>query len=417
MKPRHVHVIGAGLAGLATALRLVDAGVAVTLHEAGPAAGGRCRSYFDRELGCRLDNGNHLLLSGNQAVCAFLERIGGQGSMAGPGRPLFPFMDLRSGERWQVAPNPGRLPWWLLRPNRRVPGAGLSEYLSLRRLSRAGPDATVFGALPHGVLYRRLLEPLAISALNTMPEAGSARLLGAVVTESLMAGGGACVPFFPREGLSESFVDPALDALRAKGVALRFGHRIGGLTFQGDRVSGLDVPGGAIPVAKEEAVVLAVPPTVAASLVPGLVAPDQFEAILNLHFRADADGGEAGFIGLVGGLSEWVFAKPGIVSVTVSAANRYRGQAPDSLAECAWAECRRAFHLSGPMPPHRVVTERRATFAATPEQDRRRPGARTRWSNLLLAGDWTATNLPATIEGAIRSGNIAAGNLLSPDHD
>ena len=415
--PKHVHVVGAGLAGLAAALRLADAGVAVTVYEAGPAAGGRCRSYFDRELGCRLDNGNHLLLSGNRAAQAFLQRVGGQASMAGPGRPLFPFMDLATGERWQVAPNPGRLPWWLLRPDRRVPGARLSEYLGLLRLPRAGADATVSGALPHGTLYRRLLEPLAISALNTMPEAGSARLLGAVVAESLMAGGMACIPSFPREGLSESFIDPAVEALRALGAELCFGHRISGISFDGDLVSGLDSPGGAIALGAEQAVVLAVPPQVATGLLPGLGAPDQFESILNLHFRAEADGGEAGFVGLVGGLSEWAFAKPGVVSVTVSAANRYRGQTPDSLAARAWAECCQAFHLSGPMPPHRVLTERRATFAATPAQDRSRPPPRTRWANLLLAGDWTATNLPATIEGAIRSGNIAAGNLLSSVHD
>ena len=417
MTPTHVHVIGAGLAGLSAALRLADAGVPVTVHEAGPAAGGRCRSYFDRELGCRLDNGNHLLLSGNQAAQAFLKRVGGQASMAGPGRPLFPFMDLATGERWQVAPNPGRLPWWLLRPGRRVPGARLFEYLGVLRLPRAGPDATVAEALPHGALYRRLLEPLAISALNTLPESGSARLMGAVVAESLMAGGGACIPSFPREGLSGSFIDPAVQALQTLGAGLRLGHRISGISFDGDTVSSLAAPGGAIPIGPGQAVILAVPPQVATSLLPGLDAPDQFEAILNLHFRAEADGGEAGFLGLVGGLSEWMFAKPGVVSVTVSAANRYRGDPPDSLAARAWAECCQAFHLSGPMPPHRVLTERRATFAATPAQDRKRPPSRTRWANLLLAGDWTATNLPATIEGAIRSGNIAAGNLLSRVHD
>ena len=69
---RQVHVIGAGLAGLSAAVTLAAAGRQVTLHEAGPAAGGRCRSYFDRELGCRIDNGNHLLLSGNSATMAYL---------------------------------------------------------------------------------------------------------------------------------------------------------------------------------------------------------------------------------------------------------------------------------------------------------------------------------------------------------
>ena len=123
MRPRHVHVVGAGLAGLSAALDLVAAGVGVTVHEAGPAAGGRCRSYFDRELGCRIDNGNHLLLSGNRAAWAFLDRVGARGTMGGPAEPVFPFMDLATSERWTVRPNRGRLPWWVLSRGRRVPGA------------------------------------------------------------------------------------------------------------------------------------------------------------------------------------------------------------------------------------------------------------------------------------------------------
>ena len=379
----HVHVVGAGLAGLAAALHLADAGVAVTLHEAGPAAGGRCRSYFDRELGCRLDNGNHLLLSGNRAVWGMLDRIGSGGTMQGPGRPAFPFMDLGTGERWTVAPSPGRIPWWVLNRKRRVPGTRLSEYLSLASLRRAGPEATVAGALRQGTLYRRLIEPLTISALNTMPDAGSARLMGAVVAETLAAGGAACVPSFPREGLSESFVDPALAALRGRGVTLRLGHRIAGLGLRDGRLTRLDTPGGPVPLGADEAAILAVPAPVAAGLLPGLVVPDAFEAILNLHFRAEA--------------------------------NPYRDVPQAELVERAWAELSRVFTLGGPPPRHRVVTERRATFAATPAQERRRPSARTAAANLLLAGDWTATNLPATLEGATRSGNIAARLLLNPE--
>src|SRR4051812_13309391 len=143
MTPRHVHVVGAGLAGLAAALSLVERGVRVTVHEAGPAAGGRCRSYFDRELGCRIDNGNHLLLSGNRAAFAFLDQVGSRATLAGPKAPVFPFIDVTTGERWTLRPNAGRLPLWVLSPGRRVPGTRLADYLQLLALLRARPDATV----------------------------------------------------------------------------------------------------------------------------------------------------------------------------------------------------------------------------------------------------------------------------------
>ena len=408
MTPSHVHVIGAGMAGLAAALSLVEAGVGVTLHEAGPQAGGRCRSYFDRALGCRIDNGNHLLLSGNRATFAFLDQIGARDTLTGPATPVFPFMDLATDERWTLRPNMGSAPWWMLVPSRRVPGMRVLDALPALFLHRAKPQTTVAQALRPGALYRRLLEPLAIAALNTLPEDGSARLLGAVVQETLAQGGAACIPAFPKEGLSESFVDPAIDWLVRRGAQVRLGSRVANLRTEAGRIVAIDDT----PLGPTEAVVLAVPAPVATSLLPGLTAPDRFEAILNVHYKITADPGEAGFMGLVGGVAEWVFVKPGIVSTTISAGNRLLDTPSDALGQQVWADVRRALNLPHPIPEFRVVKEKRATFAATPEQEARRPGARTSWMNVALAGDWTATGLPATIEGAIRSGRAASALFL-----
>ncbi len=417
-----IHVVGAGLAGLVAALTLADAGREVSVHEAGPAAGGRCRSYFDRALGCRIDNGNHLLLSGNRAAFAWLDRLGTTDTLAGPAAPCFPFIDLASGARWTVRPNAGRIPWWILVPSRRVPGAGLAEHAALLRLLRAGPAQTVAAVMPGGKLGTRLIAPLAIAALNTPVEVGSARLLGAVMRETLARGGAACLPRFPREGLSESLIEPAVLALREAGAEVAFGRRVAGLEFAGDGADGhivaLTLADGRIPLGAADAVVLAVPAPVAASLVPELTVPQEYESILNLHYRTDAapapELAEAGFVGVIGGLAEWVFAKPGVISVTVSAANHLSERASDELAATVWPEAARALGLADrpepgqAPPPWRVLRERRATFAATPAQDALRPGGHTRWTNLVLAGDWTATRLPATIEGAIRSGRDAA---------
>src|SRR5260221_197656 len=230
MVSRIVHIVGAGLAGLAAAVRLAGAGRDIVLHEAGGHAGGRCRSYFDGELGCRIDNGNHLLLSGNRAALAYLDRIGAASSLIGPAEPRFPSCDLATGERWLLAPGPGRLPWWIFDAQRRVPGTRAADYLRATSLARSRAEDAIPVRLGTGsVLFRRLWQPFAVAALNTETETASAALLWRVIRESFGAGGGALHPLVPREGLSESFIDPALAYFGRDGATIRFRPRPPGI--------------------------------------------------------------------------------------------------------------------------------------------------------------------------------------------
>jgi uncharacterized protein with NAD-binding domain and iron-sulfur cluster len=113
-------------------------------------------------------------------------------------------------------------------------------------------------------------------------------------------------------------------------------------------------------------------------------------------------------IGIVNGTIEWLFAFPDRLSVTISAADRLLEVPREILADKLWQEVAAVAGLPMTLPPWQIVRERRATFAATPGENAKRPAAPTAWRNLWLAGDWTRTGLPATIEGAIRSGNLAA---------
>ena len=138
-----VHVIGAGLAGLAASVALAAAGRPVSLYESGQHAGGRCRSFVDPELGCLIDNGNHLLLAGNTAAISYVERIGALDTFEPPGDAVIPFIDLATGERWSLLPNAGRIPWWVLSGNRRVPGTRTADYLEALKLRGVADCATV----------------------------------------------------------------------------------------------------------------------------------------------------------------------------------------------------------------------------------------------------------------------------------
>lgn len=408
MKPR-VKIIGAGMAGLAAAVDLARAGFAAELIDGAAQAGGRCRSYHDPQLGRTIDNGNHLVLSGNRAVMEYLATIGASDRLAGPEHAEFAFVDRHSGARWAVRINDGRVPWWILRDGRRVPGTRARDYLRLGALLRGRASETVRDRVdPQGPVWDRLIEPVLLAALNTAAADGSARLAAAVIRESLGQGGRATRPRIAEPTLAAAFVDPALAWLAEQGTTLTLGRRLRALAFAGNRVTGLDLGSGVAPIDADEPVILAVPPWVAESLVPGLTVPDEYRAIVNAHFAFAPPAGLAPMIGVIGGTAEWIFAFPDRLSVTISAADAHIDTDRAALAATIWADIAAVHGLPATLPPWQIVKEKRATFAATPEQDARRPHAATRWRNLFLAGDWTQTGLPATIEGAIRSGETAA---------
>lgn len=413
----HIHIVGAGMAGLSAAVRLAGTGRRITLYESSGHAGGRCRSFHDSMLDCTIDNGNHLLLSGNRSAHAFLDEIGARDSLIGPEQAAFPFVDLSSGERWTVRLNSGPIPWWIWRATHRPPGIRAGDFLSLIKLARAAPDATVADLFEHtGALYDRFLAPLAIAALNTPLEQAAAAPLWQVFRETFAQGGAACRPLIARQGLSSSFVDPALAFLRKHDATVRFNARLRRVLTDSTRAVRLEFGEDVVELNAEDRVVLAVPPTALQSVLPGSPAPTGSHAIVNLHFKLmqpPAAMRDMSLLGILGGVAEWLFRRGNIVSVTISAADRLEEEPASDIAALVWRDVARALGLTEAIPPYRVVKERRATFSQTPQAMQLRPPARTGYANLFLAGDWTDTGLPATIESAIRSGHNAAAAILA----
>jgi squalene-associated FAD-dependent desaturase len=414
MMPNTVHIVGAGISGLSAAVRLANANFKVHLYEATQQAGGRCRSYFDAATNLTIDNGNHLLLSGNRDAIAYARSIGTEAGLVGPKRAQFPFVDLVTGQRWQLDLGDSRLPLWVFNENSRVPDTGLLDYLALMPIIWAAPGKLVGDTIRcEGTLYRRLVQPLLLAALNVDPPQGAAGLAGAIVRETLLAGGQACRPLIARDGLSAVLVEPAIRLLQDSGASIQFGRELRGFAMSANRVAELKFGDDTVAIGPDEAVVMAVPPRPAAALLPGLKTPSKFRAIVNGHFRFDSPKEMPAITGVVGGLVEWLFAFPQRLSVTISNADRLVDMPREELAQAIWRDICKAAGVQGELPPWQIVRERRAAFEATPEQNALRPGSITNWKNLFLAGDWTDTGLPATIEGSVRSGNRAADLVLA----
>jgi hydroxysqualene dehydroxylase len=416
--PGKTYVVGAGLAGLSAAVALAEKGVAVELIEASTQAGGRCRSYVDPVLEMTIDNGNHLVLSGNKDTFGYLRAIGAEDRLAGPAEAVFAFRDVQHGLGWTLRPNAGPLAWWVFDRTRRVPGSRAVDYLALGALLTSRGDRRIDEVIAcRGPLWERLLEPFLLAALNTNPKAASARLAGAVIGESLARGGRAYRPRIASPNLSEAFIDPALAFLDRQGARIHLGRRLREITFGRDGMTSLHLSDGDQPLGNSDGVILATPAWITGGLIPGLTVPERFGAIVNAHFRFVPPAGVAPIVGVIGGSAQWIFAFADRLSVTVSGADHMVDTDRETLARAFWRDIAAVQGLGADIPPWQIVKERRATFAATPEQDARRPAAATGWRNLFLAGDWTQTGLPATIEGAIRSGNKAATLALKAVRD
>jgi len=404
-----VHVVGAGVAGLAAAVRVAAGGREVRLYEGAPQAGGRCRTVSPPD-GFAHDNGTHVLLTANPRALRFLGAVGARDRWVEPEPEGLPIFDARTGRLRRV----GLSPWSWLSPARRPEGLGLADLPRLIRLALPLPDrpnGAVVGDRPN---RDTLIEPLTVAVLNTPVEAASARRLGRALRRLIRPGSARLL--VAGRGLGPDLVEPAVAALRVQGATVSTGARLREIATDGTRAVALRFGDATVALEVGDALVLALPPAEAKRLLPGLAVPERFEPIVNAHYRASLTD-RPRFVGLVGTLSQWVLARPDHLSVTVSAAGEAADESPDALAARIWGEIAPALAAAGlPAPPEppaelRIVKEKRATVRQGVGDEARTPLRPL--ANLALAGDWL-TPLPATIESAVVSGERAAGLLGRP---
>lgn len=412
-----VHIFGAGLAGLAAAVRCLETDLKVTVYEAANHAGGRCRSFHDTALDKVIDNGNHLIFGGNDAVFEYLRAIGADHKLQLAAN-TFPFIDLKSGESWALRPGSAKFPLWILFPNRRIPGTNLKDYAFIRKILTVSTDTVLTDHInSNNMMFKRFWEPLCTAVLNTDANEGSVKLMARMLELTFLRGPKFVRPFLTPDGLSATLVDPAIDYIIQRGGQIRFGERLRSIEVSRTRAESLVVGNQEFELAKTDHILLALPPSEVATLVPELTVPTETKPIINVHFRLNNCPSlpyHSHFVGVINGISQWVFRRRDILSVTVSNAVTLVDQDAEELAEKIWQEVAAIIdwkELS--MPPHRIVKERRATISQTPKQNALRPDSATKWKNLHLAGDWTNTGLPATIESATQSGQIAAKTVLN----
>jgi len=457
-----VVVVGGGLSGLAAAVRLTSRHIPVLLLEQRPYAGGRAYSFVDDATGTVIDNGQHVLIAGYAHTLAFLATVGTRGLLAVQASPELLFHHPVRGFctfRLPRFPSPFHLAAGILATDLFSPGDKMRMAragLALMRGEGGGSgDAGNSGNGPPGggsnkgkgapggdaaaltvdewldahgqsaETKRSFWEPLAVAIMNEHIGAASASVFIHAVRTAFLGDPLGAALAVPTVGLSELFAEPARTFVEAHAGSVRTGADVTEVVLEGGRAAALRVrEGEPVPCS---ALVLAVPSFRLPGLLPAALresgalagaASIPLSPIVSIHLWFDADFMPQRVLGVIGRRIQWVFNRRkicreggagGHLSVVISAGHSLVDLGNEELVRIALDDLVSVFGSAARAPVHDVVIrEKRATFSCTPAAERLRPGAETPLRNLFLAGDWTSTGYPATIEGAILSGNRAA---------
>lgn len=407
-----VAVIGGGWAGLAAAVDLTAAGVAATLYEAGRQPGGRARAI--EVDGRRLDNGQHILLGAYRETLALMRRIGADPEQLLDRRPLQvlePGVFRLALSRW---PAPLNVAWGLLTavavdwPEKAKTALWMQgvKWRGFRLPADTTVAAWLDAAGQTGALRRHLWEPLCLAALNIPAERASAQIFANVLRDSLGSSRRSDTDLLlPRADLGTLLPEPATRWLAANGATLHLGTRVTDIAPTPDGI--------AIAGHEYDAAIVATAPQHAEKLWPALICNFDYEPIATVYLQFEAKTKLAFPLQKQSGkYGQWVVDRGnGLLACVLSGHGDWEALNDSKLAAALTAE----LALPGPATWQKVIREKRATFACRPKLAR--PDFKTADPRIILAGDYTWADYPATLEGAVRSGRRAAHALLGKSYN
>ena len=433
MRPFHCIVIGGGFAGLSAATALAERGVRVTVLERRPRLGGRAYSFRDEVTGDTVDNGQHLMMGCYHETLRFLERIGSRHLVRTFDAPRVDFLAPEGAASFRCPPLPA--PLHLLGGLLGLGGLSLRDKLGLLRLGwnlyrhkhhyrTRLADLTAAEWLDDcgqsARMRRRFWDPLIMATLNETPERAAAVLLMRVLQQGFGGSFEDARLAVSTVGLSELYTGQAQRFIEARGGSVRCQATVKALAVEQGRFRGVILANGEM--LPGDACISTAPyhdvARYAGTLIPA-AAQLTSSPIVSVNLWFDRPVLEAPFVGLLGTTMQWAFDKRALttpvspychVSLVISAARETAQLPSKALIDLALSDLNRV--MSKVNKAHlvhaRVIKEQHATFAATPAAEKLRPANATGIAGLYLAGDWTDTGLPATIESAVASGPACA---------
>lgn len=432
---RRAVIIGGGFAGLTAGVRLSERGYEVLMLERRGHLGGRAYSFIDSKTGDVVDNGQHLFMGCYHHTIAFLETIGRLDRLKFQDRPRVDFLDAEDFASFDCPPLP--VPLNVLAGLFKMKGLSLGDKLRALKMGRAIRSNGNLSADTQTVdewldeigqssrIKERFWYPMVIATLNQSPDIASARMLKVVLRKAFGGSSRSASIGISRVGLSDLYTDGANDFIKSRGGDVQTGAEVKRLVVERGVVVAVELKNGER--VEADYFISAVPPSALHAILPNELKNEEFTSlealgsspIVSINLWFDRPVIDREFVGLIGTRSQWIFNKDLILSsgkrsnqiaVIISAARDFVDRTRNELVEIAMSDLHALVPESRPaeLLHSVIVKEREATLSHTVESDSLRPGPRTSISNLILAGDWTDTGLPATIESAVMSGDIAA---------
>jgi squalene-associated FAD-dependent desaturase len=431
--PKRVAIIGGGFSGLAAGVSLAERGVEVLLLERRNHLGGRAYSFIDSKTGSAVDNGQHLFMGCYHHTIAFLRKIGCLDRLKFQDKPRVDFLDREDGFfKFECPPLPA--PLHAVAGLLGMKGLTLGDKLRAFNVGRAIRSNGALESLTVDQwldklgqserIRQRFWYPMVIATLNEDPRTASARMLKRVLEEAFGGDSSGTSIGIARVGLSDLYTVGAREFIESGGGQVTTATEVRRLVVEQGLVVAIELKSGER--IEADCYISAVPPSAFLQMLDEETATEfqpiaklETSPIVSINLWFDRPVIDREFTGLIGKRCQWVFNKDLILSpakktnqiaVIISAAREFVDWTKDALVEMALSELHEMIPASreAKLNQSAIVKEREATMAHTVESDHLRPGPRTAQTNLVLAGDWTDTGLPATIESAVLSGHTAA---------
>ncbi len=417
-------IVGGGLAGLSAAVSLTKKNIHVHLIEASPKFGGKVYSFVDDKSGDEIDNGQHLLLGCYYETLAYIKNIGVTN--------LFFFQEqldinfvTRDKTKYQLKPTDlpyplglffGFLNYDILSILDKIKILSLLAQLpfiqSEKYLTISVEDWLIEQSQSRNCI-KSFWDIMAVGALNSKLKDASAKIFIDILKVIFLNGNDASAMIIPKEGLSKTFVDPAIDFLKVRSNELSLSEKLLEIFINQDKAVAVKTDKGSI--TDFEAVILAIPSYSLSkindsnSILENGKTDMTTSSILTLHLWLKENKLKKSFYAFIDSRLHWVFNHGDYITTVTSSADELIEKSHEELFSIVSAELFTYLGINREnISRYKIIKEKRATFIPNKENLMKRPSAKTKLENVFLAGDWTNTGLPATIEGAIKSGDTAA---------